>query len=117
MEVPVSRERRSFTRFPVKIFLKYLNIDLPGDINLQETKDISAQGICLTTNEELPVDAPLDIWLQMPDNGEQLYMKGRVIWSNMITPNKYKIGVNLEDSELNPIMLALKAINVRIKHH
>ena len=117
MEIQVSRERRSFARFPVKILLKYLNIELPGDTNHQRTDDISARGLCLLTNEELAVDTPLDIWLEMPDNGEQIYIKGKVIWSMMIRRDKYKVGVNLENTELNPILLALKTINVRIRHH
>lgn len=117
MEKQVSRERRSFARFPVKVLLKYLNIELPDEINHQHTDDISAKGLCLLTNEELPVDTPLDIWLQMPDNGEQIYIKGRVIWSMMVRQDKYKVGVNLENAELNPILIALKTIKVRVRQH
>ncbi|MBU1871122.1 PilZ domain-containing protein [Patescibacteria group bacterium] len=117
MENVVTKERRLFTRFPVRILLKYFNLNLPGEPNLQRTNDISAQGICLVTDEELKVDTQLDIWLQMPDNGEQIYIKGRVIWTSMVKPNKYRVGVNLENTELNPILLALKTINVRIRHH
>ncbi|MFH1888930.1 MAG: PilZ domain-containing protein [Candidatus Omnitrophota bacterium] len=117
MKNVATKERRLFTRFPVRIFLKYFNLDLLGEVVTQCTNDISARGICILTNEELRADTPLDIWLQMPDNGEQLYIQGKVVWSNMIGSDKYRLGVNLENAELNPILLALKTINVRIKHH
>lgn len=110
------KERRVFARFPVKILLRYFNLNLPGEARAQ-TQDISAKGLCLVTKEALATDAPLDIWLQMPDNSEQVYLRGNVIWSSMIEPDKYRVGVNLENTELNPILLALKAIHVRTKHY
>lgn len=121
------KERRTFARFPVKILLRYFNLNLPshltngcggllGEAHTQ-TQDIGAKGICLLTREELTADTPLDIWLQMPDNGEQVYIKGKVVWSNMIEPDKYRVGVNLENTELNPILLALKTIQVRMRHY
>jgi len=110
------KERRAFSRFTVKVLLRYLNLNLSSETHAY-TRDVSAKGICLVTNEALEADTPLDIWLQMPDNGEQVYIKGKVVWSNIIEPNKYRVGVNLENAELNPILLALKAIQVRIRHY
>ena len=110
------KERRAFARFPVKILLRYCNLNLPGEARAQ-TQDISAKGLCLETKEALAADASLDIWLQMPDNGEQIYIEGKVVWFHLLEPDKYKVGVNLENTELNPILLALKAIQVRTKHY
>ena len=121
------KERRAFARFPVKILLRYFNLNLPphltngcgglpGEARAQ-TQDISAKGLCLVTREALAADASLDIWLQMPDNGEQIYIEGKVVWFHLLEPDKYKVGVNLENTELNPILLALKAIQVRTKHY
>ncbi len=110
------KERRAFPRFSVKVLLKFLDLNLNNHAESQ-TNNVSAKGLCLVTDEDLDAETPLDIWLEMPDNGEQIYVKGRVVWSSMIEPNKYRIGVNLENTELNPILLALKAIQVRIKHY
>ena len=120
------KERRASARFPVKILLRYFNLNLPSHLTNRcegllgetraQTQDISARGLCLVTREALAADTLLDIWLQMPDNGGQIYIKGKVVWSNMIEPDKYRVGVNLENTELNPIALALKTIQVRIKH-
>jgi len=110
------RERRAFARYSVKILLRYFNLNLPGEARAQ-TQDISAKGLCLVTKEALAADASLDIWLQMPDNSEQVYIEGKVVWSNMIEPDKYKVGVNLKNTGLNPILLALKTIQVRTKHY
>ncbi|PIP21005.1 MAG: hypothetical protein COX40_01665 [Candidatus Omnitrophica bacterium CG23_combo_of_CG06-09_8_20_14_all_40_11] len=110
------KERRAFARFPVKMLLRYFNLNLLGEAHAQ-TQDISAKGLCLVTREALAANTPLDIWLQMPDNSEQIYITGKVIWSNMTEPDKYKVGISLENTELNPILLALKAIQVCIRHY
>jgi hypothetical protein len=110
------KERREFSRFSLKVLLRYLNFDLLQEANAQ-TYDISNKGICLITRDSLPIDTCLDIWLEMPDNGDKIYVKGRVIWSSMIENNKYRVGIDLEDAELNPISLVLKSIQVRIKQH
>jgi hypothetical protein len=116
MESAGFKERRSFARFPVKVILKYLNLNLPQEAHTQ-TLNISAEGICLVAKEVIEAETPLDIWLQMPDNGEQIYVKGKVAWASLVDHDRYNIGVNLDDAELNPILLALKTIQVRIRHH
>lgn len=116
MENSGVKEKRAFTRFSVRILLRYLNLNLNGEMKAR-TQDISAKGICLATNEPLAIETPLDIWLQMPDTGEEIYARGRVVWSNMIEHNKYRAGVSLENIQLNPIIVALKAIQARIKHY
>lgn len=115
MEKPGFKERRAFKRIPVEIRLRYKNVDLKGEAFAQ-TQNVSANGICMITKEALPAKTPLEIWLQVPDTGEQIYIKGIVVWSSMIEPDKYKAGVKLENPELNPIALALKSIQANIKH-
>jgi hypothetical protein len=40
------------------------------------------------------------MWLNIPDRGEPLYTRGRVVWSKMWEPNKYRLGINLEKADL-----------------
>jgi PilZ domain len=111
------KERRKFSRFPLKVLLRYFNFDLLREEARAQSYDVSAKGICLITRDVLPVNTLLDIWLEMPDNGDKKYVKGKVIWYAMIEHDKYRIGIDLEDAELNPISLVLKSIQVRIKNH
>ncbi|MDD5553519.1 MAG: PilZ domain-containing protein [Candidatus Omnitrophica bacterium] len=115
MENPAVKEKRAFGRFPVQIMLRYLNLDSSEKESLAATHDISVRGLCLVSDEPLPRDTPLDIWLYVSDAAEQIYVKGRVIWSDNTDSSKYRIGVSLENAAINPIFLALKSIQFRIR--
>ena len=94
-------DRRIFLRFPASLPLHYININLNLKRKSQaQTCNISANGIGLVTNEELLPRTPLDIWLNIPDNGQPLNAKAEVVWAKKIKPNRYVIGVSLENVEL-----------------
>ena len=78
------RDRRAYERVPVRLSLRYLNLHSNKQGSAQ-TRDISANGIGLFTEEELPPRTPLQIWLQIPDRGGPVYTKGEVVWSKMVS--------------------------------
>ena len=92
-------DRRIFLRFPASLPLRYINLNLKRKGQAQ-TCNISANGIGLVTNEELIPHTPLDIWLDIPDNGEPLNTKAEVVWAKKIKPNRYVTGVSLQNVEL-----------------
>jgi N-acetyl-anhydromuramyl-L-alanine amidase AmpD len=102
-------EKRTYPRFPVNVPLSYTDAN-SNNTRYAQTHDISAQGLCIVTNEELPVGGCLGICFQMMDNGEQIYRRGKVIWSGSADYNKYKIGVQLEQPNLKPISMVLRTI-------
>lgn len=106
-------ERRRFSRFSIAIPLTYCSLD-SSKINQAQTHDISVQGIGFITNDELAPQTSLDIWLNMPDNAEQIHIKGEVVWSKKIGFNNYRIGISLRDSTLKPIPLVLRAIQTKL---
>lgn len=105
-------ERRVFARFPVKIPLGFCE---PGSLALVDTQthDISAQGICFTAYKEIPIGSSLDIYLQMPDTGEKIYIRGKVVWSSPVNHTGYELGIKLEEPPLKPIPLVLRAIKAQ----
>jgi hypothetical protein len=92
-------DRRIFERIPVKLPLRFL-YPTSNKEGLAQTQDISAEGVGLLTNRELLPHTPLEMWLQIPDKGEPLHTMGEVVWSKMIEPNKYRVGISLEKAEL-----------------
>jgi len=92
-------DRRIFARFPARVAIKYLNLDSNME-GQAETSDISAKGVGFVTNERLHPNTPLEMWLRVPDRGEPLYTRGEVVWSNVGTPNNFRIGVELERADL-----------------
>ena len=93
------QDRRIFARFPVNYPLKFIDLRANKE-GEAKTQDISAKGIGLVTNEEFNPHTPLELWLDIPDRGEPLYTRGEVVWSKMLEPNKYRVGVELEKADL-----------------
>lgn len=109
-------EKRKFTRFEVNLSLKNLNPMLKKEMYCY-THDISAKGIGILSNDAVSVGTDLEIWLYMPDNGEQIHTKGKVVWSNRIESGQYRAGIELDKEELQPIPLVLRTIRMRNKYY
>jgi len=106
------KERRSQPRFLAKVPLSFYEPNTPQIINAQ-THDISAQGISIITSKEIPVGTTLDINIQMPDTGEKIFRRGKVVWSSLLNHSGYKLGIKLEEPPLKPIALVLGAIKAQ----
>jgi len=107
-------DRRKFPRYEVSLFSKNFDSNLQRQIEAH-TKDISVQGIGLFTLQQLPVGTSLDICLYMPDNDEQVQIRGIVIWSSLVGPCKYRAGIKLERAELKPVPIVLRTLSQQIK--
>ena len=91
-------DRRIFERIPTDLSMRFLAPHYNKE-GLVQVRDISAKGLGLVTHEELPSNTSLEMWLQMPDKGESLYTRGEVVWSKMLEPNKYRMGISLERAD------------------
>ncbi len=108
MKITESEDKRIFARFPVKLAMRFLDLFTNQEVQAQAL-DISAKGIGLVTAPELKPLTPLGLWLKVPDKGDPFYTRGEVIWSEMISPNQYRTGVNLERADLMGISRVLRA--------
>ncbi|HTY45641.1 MAG TPA: PilZ domain-containing protein [Patescibacteria group bacterium] len=88
-------DRRCFFRFPATVPLRYQDND-GGVQGWGETHDISAKGIGFFTDREMPPDTSLDICLQVPDREDGICVKGSIVWSRLVAPQRYRVGVSLE---------------------
>jgi hypothetical protein len=110
MQIIPFTERRAYPRFPIRISLSYLDPYSNLTVNT-ETYNISAIGLCMVTEKELPLDTCLEVCIHMDDNGEKIYRKGKVVWVEKCDSNKYKVGIKLDEQKLKPIPLVLRTIN------
>lgn len=102
-------DRRIFERFETRFPLRFIDLKDNKEGSAQ-SEDVSAKGIGFLVRDELKLRTPLELWLQIPDKGEPLYTRGYVAWSKMVTPNEYRIGVNLERADLMGMSRALRSI-------
>ena len=107
-----SGERRCAARFPLKVPLSYCEPTSQQAIYAQ-SQDISNEGLSFIADKEIPPGLHLDIYLHMPDTGEEIYRRARAIWSKALAYGKYRVGVRLESEKLKAIELALRIINMR----
>ena len=109
-------ERRRFPRYNVNFFLKTIDILSQKELEAR-TRDLCAGGLGLNTNHGLQPGTNLDICLFMPDNGEQIFTCGTVIWLKQEAVDKYTVGIKLSAAELKPIPLVLRTLRLKNKHY
>jgi hypothetical protein len=104
-------DRRIFERFQVDFPASFLDVDDGSEGSAQVT-DVSAKGIGLTVKgqREISPRASLELWLRIPDKGDPLYTRGRVVWSR-VENGEYKSGVNLEKADLMGLSRVLRLRN------
>lgn len=69
-------ERRSEDRTTVRVRVRFRSAD---DLLARYTTDISRGGMFVATSELLPLDAELELALELPDGGEPAIVRGRVV--------------------------------------
>lgn len=93
-------DRRVFERINTRLPVRFLD-PITGKEGTADTIDISANGLGMLTNQELPNMTPLEMWLGIPDKHEPLYTRGAVVWSEPDSDSgDHRIGVRLERAEL-----------------
>lgn len=102
-------EKREFVRFPVDLHFKFRGPNTNEEKEAQ-IQDISAKGIGIWTDKELPGNTILEMWIEFPNDGQVRYNKGKVVWSKEVEPNSYRVGISLEKVDLIGVSLILRAI-------
>ncbi len=107
------RERRKFRRFVINIPATYFRFERNHG-NDAETQDLSCTGIGFVSDEELPVNSRVNIWIKPPDNDKQILAQGAIIWSNRIEFKKYRTGIVLDTPGIKPLPIILRTIQSRL---
>lgn len=102
-------DRRVFARFKAEFPLRLIDLKENKE-SRASLQDICAKGICLITDMELASHTPLEMWLQIPDKGEPLYTRGKVIWSEKVGEDKCRAGVCLEKADLMALSRVMRVI-------
>jgi hypothetical protein len=108
-------EKRKHNRFAMEAALHYFDPSGNAAVN-GRLRDISACGMGFISPHPLIPGEHLELFLYMPDSEEKLYKKFRVCWSSPTDTGKYRIGVQLDPPEINPIPLVLRSIVAKRKY-
>ncbi|MCX5707507.1 MAG: PilZ domain-containing protein [Candidatus Omnitrophica bacterium] len=109
-----SMERRKLPRYEISLSCDETDLGSYREFH-SITRDICEQGVGITLNERLPLDASVQVCLAMPDNREQIYLRGKVVWIIKLEENNFRAGILLDKFDLRPIPLVLRMIKFQLK--
>jgi hypothetical protein len=103
-----AQDHRVFERFKAQLPLRLINLS-EGKEGRAVTEDISAKGLRFLTAAAIKPGASLEMWLQVPDKGEPVYIRGEAVWSKPQGLSGYLTGINLERANLMALSRVLRA--------
>ena len=102
--MPDNTERRADERiaqtaaFSLKIIFTSHNPGLLGKSLYGSTIDISASGLKLALQNELPLDSTIDVVVTLKGNPKQYFLSGKVRWCKKADDKgNYHVGIALQD--------------------
>jgi hypothetical protein len=101
-----TKDRRQHARQPrdervvVQIVSSTRDTLPPGMVVRCATKDVSAQGIKIQLDQQLPEGFLLELWIEISNHTGKFYLAGEVKWCQELDEGKrYLIGVELKEGE------------------
>jgi len=105
------KERRVFERFSVEFPVKFLELNTNRE-GTGKIINISASGAgMIVTKECLSPSMLLEMQFCISDDKDPIHASGKVIWSNMIEPYVYMVGVQFDKVDFMGIARALRLRN------
>lgn len=113
--VPGISDKRHAPRFQVAVPIKNIISQSVLQVNAYTT-DISSSGIGVMLDKQIALNEELEICLKMADNGEEIVVRGRTQWLQVVGQNKFRAGIVLVNSSLKPIPLVLRSIRSHFRY-
>ena len=79
-------ERRKFIRFDLDANIKFKFLDKANvSENLNgKAKNLSAQGVCIVTEKEVPIDKDIELDISLPGKKDPVRVHGKAVWVQKI---------------------------------
>lgn len=95
-------EKRKYPRFELKVNAKYNVMDSRNITAVDKTRNISAEGICFESNEQLRLGTRVNLEVDFGDNSSPVKLTGEIRWSQGIKGHgsgkkKFLNGIKLVD--------------------
>lgn len=88
--------------------------DEESEVVICKTVDISANGIQITLDRELPIGCILQLCVQFQDNNERLFVVGEVMWVRNTVGEDFLVGFHLFEDDDSDILEWKQAIANRL---
>jgi len=99
----IDKERRRFRRVKIAFDVEY-SVEGAGLSEKKSlAKNIGAGGLCVIAYKKLEIDSVLSLEVHLPDGGDPLRMKGRLIWIRQFSGQdklvRYDAGIEFLNTE------------------
>lgn len=102
-KVKTGIEKRKYARIEAKIKVNFPTLQ---DLKMEYTRNISVGGIFLKTNRQLDPNAEIDLVLHLPNSGQEVHLRGRVVRLMSMTdpknPDQQLYGVGIRFIKIDP---------------
>ncbi len=94
-------DRRKFIRFDFDANIKFRFLDRINENIKGKAKNLSAEGVCVVTEKEIPYDKDVEIDIYLPGRKKPVRVHGSVVWTNKIrnidkkAASRFEAGVKL----------------------
>ena len=108
----MSKDRRQHARQPrdervvVQIVSSTRDTLPPGTVVRCSTKDVSAQGLKIQLDQQVPEGFLLELWVEVSNHPSKFFLSGEVKWCQALEGSKrYLVGVELKEGETEDFKL------------
>jgi len=78
----------------------------PGTVVRCSTKDVSAQGLRIQLDQQVPEGFKLELWIEVSNHPSKFFLAGEVKWCQALEDSKrYLVGVELHEGETEDFKL------------
>lgn len=89
-------DRRKFIRFDFDANIKFRFFDRIDESVKGKAKNLSAEGVCIVTEKEIPGDKDVELDISLPGKKKAVRVHGTVVWTHRIKNQDKKASARFE---------------------
>lgn len=99
----MDKDRRKFKRFDAYMSVKCApNEDISRNFNIGLTKDVSRDGVCVNSNDDIKKGTVVTLEIDLPDDPRPIKTAGKIMWAK--TTNKDEgVDYGIQFTNIDPI--------------
>ena len=99
MQDNLDSDKRIFQRTRVQFPIEVIDPQRRAPVNAK-CADISAGGIGLVTEKQIPIGKTVNLSLQLPDTRQSYNVRAKAVWEQEIGKGLWRMGLSFHDIEL-----------------
>jgi hypothetical protein len=99
----MEKEKRKFKRFDAYMSVRYKAGEIRKVTGISLSKDLSREGIKITSTEDIEKGTILDLEIDIPDDPKPVFSTGEVVWSRKVEPGDKNFEQGVKFVVIDPV--------------